>query len=253
MFINSVRAEWQKLTSTKSFWWTTGLIVGFAVLFAIIINRNLQDTPFGPPEVTADLAVAGLKSFSFLVFVIQAIMVVTSEYRHNLQVTTFLATPKRTVVMLAKLFLYSVFTALVTFLTILLCFYLAKAVAPGDAGAALDVWKDDAARRLMWVLPLTNVLLVVFSQGISWLLRHTAGVVSLMMIWLTTLEPLASLIPKVGDKIRNYGPVTNMNAFLDNNKIEDLPWEVTGSGLYFAAWAFGFFILGMIALNKRDV
>lgn len=104
----------------------------------------------------------------------------------------------------------------------------------------------------MWLMPAAAVMLTLFSQGIAWLLRQTAGVISIMLVWYTALEGLLALIPKIGHYVREFGPMSNLMAFVSRQDIQDAPWGYQGSGLYFLAWSLVIFILGVVVLNKRD-
>lgn len=251
MFLNTLRAEWTKLHTTKAFWWTSLLIVAFGLILAAFVGKNVTEI-MGVKMLQAKDAVSGVQGMSIIVIAIQAIMVVTSEYRHKYQSVTFMATPNRTVVALAKLVLYGVIAAVLTFLTVLASFYLAKMLATAEESATLDVWNDPAARRIMWAYPLVAFLLTVLGQAIAFIVRQTAGAVALLLLWMTTLESLLTLVPKVGTYVGKYGPMSNMSAFIGDSAITDGPWGVAGSGLYFAAWVVGFYIVGLVLLNRRD-
>lgn len=158
----------------------------------------------GYSVLSASNVVSGVVGISIIVVAIQAIMVVTAEYRHKYQSVTFMATPNRHVVAAARLALYGLLSAALTFVTVIMCFYLAKMVATPEQSKTLDVWNDDIALRIMWVYPLVSFLLTVFAQeSIAFIVRQTAGAMALVLIWMTTLEGVGSLIPKVGDYVQS--------------------------------------------------
>lgn len=252
VFFNTLRAEWTKLYTTKALWWTSALIVFFGLLLAFFAGKNVEQSFMGYSVLSASNVVSGVAGISIIVVAIQAIMVVTAEYRHKYQSVTFMATPNRHVVAAAKLALYGLLSAALTFVTVIMCFYLAKMVATPEQSKTLDVWNDDIALRIMWVYPLVSFLLTVFAQGIAFIVRQTAGAMALVLIWMTTLEGVGSLIPKVGDYVQKYGPFTNMNAFILNSPIDDASWGVNGSGWYFAAWVVALYVIGQVLLAKRD-
>lgn len=252
MFLNSIRAEWTKLRTTKAFWWTTALFVFFGVGFAALNSREIAPGPLGIPIISPASTVLAVQALGFLIVTIQSIMVVTAEYRHNYQSVTFLATPNRTLVAMSKWLLYAVVAAALTFAVVILCFYTSKLVAGSEASKTFNVWENENALRIMWVFPLVSALLVTFSHGVAYLLRQTAGATTLMLIWVLALETLLGFLPKIGTWIVKYGPMNNMNAFLGKTAIKDVPWGYEGSGAYFAAWAFVILALGIIVLNKRD-
>lgn len=243
----AVRTEWTKLITTKAFWWTTALFIIFGAGFSALFHYNVAPGPLGIPVIYAASAVMGIQGLSFLVLCVQAIMLVTSEYRHNYQIVTFLATPNRTVVAVAK-WMFAVFGALLTWGTVVLSYYVAKWMGGSVASKTLNVWHDDNALRLMRIYPLVAILLVTMAQGIAYIVRQTAGATTIMLLWVLALESLLSLLPKVGDAMK-YGPITNMNAFLTQS---DTVWSWQESGVYFAAWAIAIWVIGVFILNKRD-
>ena len=135
MFLNTLRAEWTKLHTTKAFWWTSLLIVAFGLILAAFVGKNVTEI-MGVKMLQAKYAVSGVQGMSIIVIAIQAIMVVTSEYRHKYQSVTFMATPNRTVVALAKLVLYGVIAAV-----------LLRMSKPGKKGLVLAVLKVESLSK----------------------------------------------------------------------------------------------------------
>ncbi|GAA1471587.1 multidrug ABC transporter permease [Corynebacterium felinum] len=252
--LNTIRSEWTKLSSTKALYWTTGVFVALCWLYAGIVGYNVEPDPtaLGIPILYPAQVLAAVSSLGLIVVAIQAIMVFTAEYRHNYASVTFLATPNRVQVTVAKWVLYSVFTAVLTFVTTIGALYVAKMLASDVASSTLRVFEDDNVRRYLWMLPLANVLAVTFSQGVAMLLRQTAGAVALMSVWIVALENLLGLIPKVGEYVVKYGPFSNLFAFSARKSIVDIPWGHVGSGVYFMIWAAVLLIAGMWMIKVRD-
>ncbi len=251
-FVHALSSEWTKLRTTRSFWWTTALFLFFSIGWAAMQGNFTAEAEPGFPTLSASTIVLAVYTFGFTVLIIQAVMVVTTEYRYNLQSVTYLATPQRWIVALAKMLLYVVVAAALTFLAVLISYFVAKALAPASASELFDPFEDEQALRLMWVYPLSAALLMLLSQGVALLLRQTTGAVALMLIWFMGIEALVGLIPRVGSDIMPYLPMENFNAFINDMAVADASWGVAGSGLYFAAWAVGLWILGVVALERRD-
>ena len=68
--------------------------------------------------ITPDGAVSVLLGLGLPVLMIQAIMIVTTEYRFGTQTITFMATPRRWSVALVKLLMYAVIAAALTFIAV---------------------------------------------------------------------------------------------------------------------------------------
>jgi ABC-2 type transport system permease protein len=111
----AVRAEFRKFFTTR-LWW--GMAIGvflagalFAVIFAVWVPGSTQQGPGGPsgpplPDLDNTAMVntvytAGL-SLAYLLTLVIGVMSIGSEYRHMTITSTFLATPKRVRVMVAK-------------------------------------------------------------------------------------------------------------------------------------------------------
>ncbi len=252
MFLNVLKSEWTKLHTTKSFWWTTALIIILSVGFAALTGSTATGTDLTTTLLLAGSTVAGVNIAGFLVVIIQAVMMFTTEFRFGYQQQGFLATPKRWVVAVAKWLLYLIIAMALTFITVLLCFYVAKALASDLASSTLDVWNDDQAKRIMWQYPLAAALLVTFSSGIALLLRQTAGAITLILMWQLAIEDLLSFLPKIGEPVAKYGPFTNLRAFITDYQSVDPGWSAAMAGVYFGVWALVLFIAGIVVLEKRD-
>ncbi|BAU97104.1 ABC transporter permease [Corynebacterium suranareeae] len=250
--IKTIRSEWTKLTSTKSFWWTTALVLFFSLGYAALTGSLATGDSFASLFLFAGSTVTGLYLLGFVIIMIQATMMFTTEFRFGYQTQTFLATPKRWVVAVAKWLLYLIIAVILTFITVLLCFYLAKALASDAASSTLQVWNDEQALRIMWQYPLAAALLVTFCSGIALLLRQTAGAVALVLMWHFAIENLLSFLPRVGEYVAKYGPFTNFYAFVTNYQTIDPGWSTTSGALYFGAWAVALFVLGIVVLEKKD-
>ena len=103
MLLNTFRSELTKLFTTRSVWWTTGvfffLAIGWTLLMTLPTNGQ-------PPEEQLPLPptalLTGVYSLAMPVLLIQAVMVVTTEYRFGLQTNTFMANHNRTMVAIVK-------------------------------------------------------------------------------------------------------------------------------------------------------
>ncbi|ALC06820.1 ABC-type multidrug transport system, permease component [Corynebacterium deserti GIMN1.010] len=250
--INTLRSEWTKLTTTKSFWWTTALFLIISLGFAAMTGSLATGDSMASLFLFAGNTVTGLYLLGFVVLMIQATMIFTTEFRYGYQSQTFLATPKRWVVALAKWLLYVVLAAALTFVTVLLCFYLAKALASDVASSTLVVWEDKQALAIMWKYPVAAALMVTLCSGVALLVRQTAGAVSLVLMWHFALENLLSFLPKVGESVGKYGPFTNLRSFITEYQTIDPGWSTNTGAVYFAAWAVVLFVAGIIVQERRD-
>ena len=252
MFLNTLAAEFTKLRTTASFWWTTVLFVAVGLGWAAMTGATTLEADGGFPTLWAPTIATTVYIIGFPVLMIQAIMLITTEYRYGVQSSTFLATPRRWTVALAKLLLYAAFAAALTFVVVVVGFYLARALAPGSAAEFFDPFNDADAQHIMWVYPAAAAMTVMISQGIALLLRQTAGTVALMLIWFMGLEQVFRLVPKIGADIVGYLPFENLGAFVNGVKLEGIGWDTYGSGAYFLVWAVAAWVAGVVVLQRRD-
>lgn len=248
--LNTFKSEWTKLVTTRSFWWTTIVFFFFSWGWALL-NAKASDESM-PFDLGAPVVV--LFMLAMPVLLIQAIMVVTTEYRYGVQTNVYMATPTRWKVAIVKLVLYAVIAAAFTALAVAGAYLVAQGVLTGLAKESFDPWGSDAGKRQLWIYPLAMALLVLFGQGLGLLLRQTAGTVAISLILYLGLDQLVQAIPKVGEKIGPYMPFTSFQNWLYQSVPAHAPWDSASvSGWIFVAWALGLWVLGLVALVKRDV
>ncbi|QNH95511.1 ABC transporter permease [Corynebacterium anserum] len=268
--MNLVKSEWIKLSSTKGLWITSILTlivsIGMAILMGFTAGLSLADSDIQKdPEAMVAIqglanpenAFAGFITFGLMVIVIQAVMMVTNEYSNGVAKTTLLGTPKRWPVPLAKLTVYGVVAALLSFVS---------AVVSVPAMRWAMSWNSDDRALLenislgadgIWktvgLLTLYGVLCVMISIGVGYLIRNTAGAIAALLLWKLVVEGLVvTQIPKVKEWLPSYMPFLNMDRAVTGTEVADAPWGPTGSVLYFGLWCVVIFVVGVIILRKRD-
>lgn len=258
MLVNSIRAEWTKLASTKSFAWTSILIIVLSWAFAALMGWGSKtaldsmnpDDMTNVPTLDAVTAVQGFELFGVMVIIIMATLLVTTEYRFKTINETIMMTPKRPIIALSKTIVYGLVAVVLSFFSTITSVLLFKWLA-GDYGSEMKVFSGSSAR--VYVSTAVEALLVVvMSVGVAFLVRQTAGAIAIMLLWKLVLEDLITLIPKVGTHIKGYRPFANLSAWVSDAKLDGAPWGSTGSVIYFAVWALVLFAIGVAVLVKRD-
>lgn len=259
MFFNTFKSEWTKLTTTKGLWWNLFfyilLVAGFLAISVYAhndANKKIKDA--GMPAMPADPASIGdmVAQGGGLILMILAILVVTSEYGHKYAPVTFQAVPKRLNVAIAKLLLLSLFAIVLSLISIGLGVLAYRVFSGSDATANFN-FDNDGFVRMLWVVPLYTVLLVLLAQAVAWLVRNSAGAIVIILVGYMVLENMIiPMLPKIGEKIHPYGPLSNLGAFFHNTDLDGTPWGTHGSLAYFLAWAVGLYVAGMVLLHQRD-
>ena len=207
----AVKAEFRKFFSTRMWW---GMAIGvflagalFAVLFALVVAGSHQERGpggGGPPlpgldntTMVSTVYTAGL-SLAYLLTLVVGVMSIGSEYRHKTITSTFLSTPKRVRVMLAKvtsLLGIGVFYGLV---------FLVGSVGVGGAAIAIKGFSPfpeagPIARALalsllvlgLWsllglgagILIPNQVAAILIAVGAAWIVEPLAGILLSLVSW----------------------------------------------------------------------
>ncbi|MEV0947935.1 ABC transporter permease [Rhodococcus sp. NPDC049939] len=260
-----LNAERIKITSTRSPWWCTAIIIvlglGLAAIIGLTARSSINSfnnqvaagdrTGLEPYLPQMSEAVGGVSGFGVLVLMILATLTVTSEYRFGVIRTTFQAIPHRASVLIAKAGLIGLFGAMLTLVLTFGAYAIAKATAGEEAGAALSL-SNAAAWRSIYGVPMYAFLCVVLAVGVGALLRQTAGAITLLLLWPLLIESLFLLFGDFGQKVTPFLPFHNANNFLGSSQGIDFHWGPWGSLVYFAAVVLVVFGASLVVVNKRD-
>ncbi|KWX63201.1 ABC transporter permease [Mycobacterium sp. NAZ190054] len=246
--VAAVDAERVKLTTLRSPLW--------AALAAMVLSCALAalqtSTAYGYARLSVPEVALGVAVFGIPVLMIVAAMTVTGEYRTGLIAVTWLATPDRTLVMCAKAVVAAVFSAVSAAVMVLGSVSVARLVAAPGVADALTV---PATVRFAAAVALYAVLAAVLGVGVATLLRHTAGAVTVLLLWPLLVEPLLANLPGRGWQIGPYLPFGNAMRFLDVQWLYPgfaMHWGTWGSLGYFAAVVVVVFVAALISVNRRD-
>ncbi|WP_433607134.1 ABC transporter permease [Prescottella agglutinans] len=246
-----LNAERIKLTSTKSPMWCSLIAVGASVGLAAVMGLSYKsmvssgDNVMG--EFTAAYTQLGAVQFGSMLVMIMSALAVTTEYRFGVIRTTFQAIPNRSQVIAGKALLLAIIGGVLGLVIALASYFVAQATA----GVTLDLGADSNARELFGI-PIYYALLAVLAVGVGTLIRQSAGAISLLLMWPLVIEGFATMIPKVGKYIGEFGPFNNVSHFLGSGAGFDFHWGPWGSLLYFAAFVAIVFGAALFAVNKRD-
>jgi ABC-2 type transport system permease protein len=243
-----------KLFTTRSPMWCTlialGVTVGFAALIAGVDNENpvtVASTQFG-------------YNFGLVVVMVMAALAVTTEYRFSTIRATFQAIPNRSAVMLAKTTVVALFAGVIGLIAAFGSLAISKAIKPA-ADLALNTpfeWRTVAGVGLVYAIS------AVIAVAVGSMIRHSAGAISVLLIYTQLVEALVALIPKVGDDIQKWMPFNNANKFLTGNPditaraadqgpgMSNAPLSPWWALAYFAGIALVFLIISLVVTNKRD-
>ncbi|MGC1212365.1 MAG: ABC transporter permease [Micromonospora sp.] len=190
--MNLVRSELLKIRTTNT-WWLFGIGALVTLALAFVVNaagayvslsgpQDLEGVPAEQAEQArasanelfqaANLFTSG-QYFGLLFVLLLGILVVTNEFYHQTATTTFLTTPRRTLVVGAKLVTAALFGALLWLVTTLLT-VPATLIYFGIRGWDAHLGSWDVVRAILLNL-LAYVLWGIFGVGFGVLIRSQIG------------------------------------------------------------------------------
>ncbi len=248
MMLATLNAERIKLQSTRAPVWTTLCVAVLSLGFAAIQAGGLPFSYLSPER-----AAVGVSMFGVPVLMILSALSVTSEYRTGMIRATFLATPRRGVVLVAKAAVAAAFSGVIAAAMIVGAIVLARSLLSGERAGELDlsgweVWRAVGATSLYAVLG------AVLAVALGALVRHTAGVVAVLVLLPFVVEPLLGTIPQIGGRIGPLLPFANVYTFTNTPWFQTFTmwWGPVGAACYFAAVAAGVFALALVVVARRD-
>ena len=243
-------AERIKLTTTRSVVWTAAAVA----LLSIGLAALQASTAYGAAPLPPEKAATGVSVFGVPVLMVLAAMTVTGEYRSGMIRTTFMATPNRTLVLVAKAIIPSAFSAVYAAVMTIAAVMVACLMAPPLVGPNVS-FVDPDTWRLAGAITLYAALTAVLGVGVAALLRHSAGAVAVLLLWPLLVEPVLGNLPSIGSEAGPYLPFANVFRFIDVQwlyPVYAMPWGVLGSLLYFMAVVAVVYAAAVVVVNRRD-
>lgn len=248
-----VGGEFRKLFSTRLWLWLLLAAAGITALYAAL-TIGFADTPdaFTPPLTTAEgqrtlLAVGA--GGAPLVAVLGAIGI-TGEFRHRTATATFLATPSRGQVVVAKLIAYAVTGAGYA----LACTAVTLAIAlPWLAAKHIHLVVGGGA--LVGTVTGVTLALAIFGPigvGVGALLREQVSAVLALLLYLLLVERILTSIGALNGWTL-YLPGQAQEALIGSTLTDqDLlsPWQ---GGLLLAAYGLALATAGTFLALRKDV
>lgn len=249
-----VAGEFSKIFSTRLWFWL--LLVGMAVTaLYVTLGIAFADNPSqpSPPLDTAEgqrtLFAVGSSPAAAVLAVLAAIGV-AGEFRHRTASATFLATPRRGQVLLAKVAAYLVVG--VGYAAACLALTIAMAM---PWLASKDIAVSLTANGLPEAFAGAAIAVALFAPigvGLGALLREQIGVTVGLLLYLFVIEPILARIPAL-EPIAAYLPGTAARALsqVHQSSIEFVaPWA---GALLLCGYGVALAAAGTVALRRRDI
>jgi ABC-type transport system involved in multi-copper enzyme maturation permease subunit len=242
--IPQLRAEVLKVRSTRT---TLGLVLGMAaliLLFVILTALLTSVNEMGQRDQQRDLYSIG--SFAGLFAALAGIMLVTGEYRYGTIRPTYLFTPKRSTVLVAK-----VAASLVAGLVFAL---IGEILSVGVGGVILNERSVSIAltHHDYWLLTIGTLIGTALwggiGVGVGMIVRNQVGAIIGILAWGFVIQNLLfGLAPTVG----RWTPDSAQNGMMgmtDSHLLDPGPGAVVLVG-----WTIAICIAGAVMAARRDV
>jgi ABC-2 type transport system permease protein len=249
--IRLIRAEWTKLFTTKVWF---GLLLGACVIvggFAALLTAFAGNPDSGIPAVGdpqfQQLALAQATGANILFLILGAIGM-TQEYRHRTATPTFLTTPRRWLVVVAKLLAYAL-AAVPLAVVVLATNVLVVWIYAGARGATPSLTGDN-----LEVLATSGLALVIYALigvGLGALLRSQVGAIVSGLVYLFLVEGLIRSIPATSGAYK-WLPGGALEAMTATFEGPDLlgAWQ---GGALLVGYGLAAALLGILFAVRRDV
>lgn len=237
---NLLRAEAQKLTSTRSVYWLAAGVAAMSILSVVSISGQSPSEfakPFGEQQFVF------LGTFAKLLLVVIGIRVVTDEWRFGTIVPTFVAHPNRTEVIVAKTAVAAVVGLIVAALGQValvgsaMVLFSVKGATLHPAGAVAAGVLGAIAAGGLWT---------ALGVGIGAVVRNQVTAIVGTLLWLAVLE---EMVRPWLDDLGGYLPgQAGLGLALWTS-----PTTAVRGGLAFAAWTLVAIGLGAALTLRKDV
>lgn len=253
---SSVASEWTKLWSVRSTWWS---LAGGAALMLLLCLAYGLDSAYPPEGATAaqagtavqDAAALGMLLAQFALLAL-ATLTVTGEYASGSMLATLQWEPRRVRVLLAKVAVVAPVVLVVSAALMLVGSWVTD-LSAGDHGVfVLTDVLEISLRTGLYV-----ALAAVLSMGLGFVLRSTAGTLTLVFLMLMLLPLLlGSLTLDVVATIADYLPGSGGLHFASSAQmvgLGEVPYSPGVGLLVLLVWTGAALAAGSWVLRRRDV
>ena len=254
--LRSARSEWIKFWTLRSTWITSFIAIALTVLFGAGLAASLgQSEEYR--DKAMNLITSGL-TFGQIVVAVLGALIITGEYSSGQIRSSLAAAPRRGRLLLSKAVVLSVSSFLLGSVSIFLSWAISKPFLGEHAGSLTDSHYFGH----IWGSGLVFVGIALMTLGLGFLLRSTAGaitvVVSLLFVITIPLQLAASKWEWI-NKVIGCLPSTVSESVSDPFQ-RTTEWGAQGvqflshgqAVAVFAAWALVPLIIAWFVFSRRD-
>jgi F0F1-type ATP synthase assembly protein I len=248
-FAGAVSSEWTKFWTLRSTWWcllsATFVLAAFTAVVSLATRLQIEGENGVPGSfLVGRVGVTSLQIVQFATIAL-AVLAICSEYQTGSIRSTLQWVPKRGRMVLSKTFVVTVVTLGTGIVWGLLGDGIAWiALGPYRAGGFGDVLRDVLA------VSVYLTALSLFSLGLGFAIRSTAGTFGLVLVLLLGLPAAFSAVDNAAlNTLGQYLPLS-AGGYLIDRATE--PYGMVTAILVLAAWSVGSIALGAIMVKRRD-
>jgi len=207
--LDTLRSEWTKLRTLRSTPITLAVIAVIVIGLSALITLAVVNSPRRGTRAI-DNPVSIIQSawfFGLLAFMVLGVLVVTNEYSSGLIGPTFLATPRRLRVLIAKVSVFTVVTLAAGEVMSFINFFTSTAIASGTTRFVDPAIGDHNVLRAVVGMGIDAALAGLMGLALGALLRSTAWSIA-AGVGITFVVPIiiAILPSSWGNPIDEYWP-----------------------------------------------
>jgi ABC-2 type transport system permease protein len=249
-----IAGEFQKLFGTRLWLWLLLGAIGLTVAFSVLViinadNPNNPTPPLSDPGGQRTLFAVGFSGAGALAAVLGAIGM-TAEFRHRTATPTFLATPSRARVVVAKVLSYGIVGT--GFGVVCAAVTIAVALPALSAeGVSVSLLDNDIPMTLVASV-LAIALFAMVGVGLGAALQDQVAATAGLLLYLFVLEPIVTRI----DAFQSWaqylpGPLSSGLTNVTQTGQEFLtPWL---AGVVLAGYAVLLAVVGAMVTTRRDI
>lgn len=209
--MNLIKSELRKFFSTRTWIWLLIGCVGLALIQVVIFLAAAGSTdaasgmPLFPPIDSPQLVTLVLSApASATVFIaVLGVLGVTTEYRYKTITPTFLATPHRWKVLVAKLLTYLALGVLYAFVAAVFT-VVVTAIWVNGAGGSFTLGGDNA--KVLVGAAIAAALYGVIGVSVGALVPNQIGAISGLLAYMFVIEGILATVPATQDTVYRYLP-----------------------------------------------
>lgn len=250
--IQTLRSEWFKLRTIRlHVWLPVGAVALLLVVVALVGILSEDGDTFDGSDLMS--IVGGFTILVGFVVGVIAALGVASEFSHNTIRPTLAATPNRTQVFVAKAVLSAIVGLLIGIISVIAAYLLGSTIFT-SRDASISLSSDDGSLAVFIGVPIFLMILAVFGYGVGLLLRNAPAAVAVVILWPLLLETILGLVLSLAGVDRPERVLPYSAGFqLLTTEIDSGGVGRVYGGVYFALFALGITVAGIVINNRRDV